>query len=338
MMSFIILGCEEKYERVILPVDITGELIQDVPFDGGTYYFTLTYSGEVTINSSASWCTWEYTPGTGSNNLVVRVAAGEGTNRSAQVTILTFSNPTIRIQMNQGGPPTLLDKLPANGLVGYWGFDDANALEKASVGNDLVTYYREVNGTIGVASMEGIRQVPGYNSTDFAVEIGHGSLFFCDHGIPATNGSEKVGEWTMVFEIFRPSAFSGWGSFLNTDITNAADQDIAIRPEGKIGIGSNGYTANMMDKDKWYRVVLVHKAGEYLRYYVNGTQWKVDNADEGLATNGQDPNGDRFKLDTRGTLLMADNDTDDEHTVYVSSIALFNRAITAAEIAALGGL
>jgi len=345
MMMCLIIGCEEKLERVIPPVDITGNLIQDVPMEGGTFFYTLTYSGEVKIASTAEWCTWEYTPASNTNNLKVTVTANEGKTRSAQVTVLTFSNPTVRIQMNQGAPLSLQEKLEAiNGLVGFWDFEDASDLEKAIVGNDLVTYKRDQNNMLGDPSIEGISRVigPSVEEQNNAVAIGHQSLFFCDHGISPGAGKDRVDVWTIMWDIYRPSNSSGWGSLLNADITNASDQDLAIRPSGAIGIGSSGYTEStdtniapngpqVLGKDIWYRVVIVLNVPDnYLRIYVNGVQWlEGDKAQVGNT---------RFQLHPNGTLLMADNDDDDEHTIHVSSIAIFDRAITEAEIKSLGGL
>ena len=343
MILFLLSGCEEKLTRLVLPVDITGELIQDVPQNGGTYSYTVKYSGEVTIASTEKWCTWDYSPGTG--NLTITVAPNDGKSRSAQVTVNTFSNPTIRIQMNQGAPPTLLDKMEAiNGLVGFWDFEDASDLGKATVGKDLVTYMRTENNRLGSPTTEGISQVagPGVEGSAHAVAIGHQNLFFCDHGISPREGNSLVDVWTIIWDINRPSTSSGWGTLLNTNINNADDQDIAIRPEGAIGVGNTGYTNSddpqiapngpqQMEKNKWYRVVIVlNVPGNYYRIYVNGVQWLEGNkANVALS---------RFQLDPNGTLLMGDNDSDDEHTIHVSSLAIFNRAISETEIRSLGGL
>jgi hypothetical protein len=223
---------------------------------------------------------------------------------------------------------TLQEKLEAiSGLAGFWQFADGSNLEKATVGKDFVTYLRAENNILGSPSTEGISQVAGYNKRDYAVQIGHQSLFYADHGLSATAGSELVKEYTILWDINRPSGEGGYGTLLNTSITNSNDQDYAIKSDGRVGVGTCGYSTEKMVRDTWYRVVICLKAGEYLRIYVNGIKWLEGN-------NSAD---DRFGLDPAGTLIMGDNDGDD-HTMYLSSVAIYDRALSEDEIKSLGGL
>ena len=223
---------------------------------------------------------------------------------------------------------TLQEKLEAiSGLVGFWQFDDASNMEKATVGKDLVTYLRTENGVLGSPSTEGISQVAGYNKRDYAVQIGHQSLFFADHGIPATAESNLVKEYTILWDINRPAGDGGYATLLNTSVTNSNDQDYAIKNSGVVGVGTCGYSSQTMSRDTWYRVVICLKADEYLRIYVNGIKW----------LEGKSYTDDRFKLDPAGTLIMGDEDSDD-HTMYLSSAAIYSRALSEDEIKSLGGL
>lgn len=223
---------------------------------------------------------------------------------------------------------TLQEKLEAiEGLSGFWNFDDATNLEKAVIGENLVTYLRTGNDVLGSPSIEGISQVPGYNKRDYAVQIGHQSLFYLDHQLPATAGKTTVNEYTILWDINRPEGEGGYATLLNTSITNSDDQDYAIKSDGRVGIGTAGYSTDKMVRDTWYRVVISLKAGDHLRIYVNGIKW----------LEGANSDDSRFGLNTLGTLVMADNDGDD-HTMTLSSVALFNRALSVDEIKSLGGL
>jgi hypothetical protein len=223
---------------------------------------------------------------------------------------------------------TLFSRLQAvNGLVGFWEFSDATNFGKATVGKDLIPYRRTVDAELGTPSSEGITQVSGFNKRDKAIKIGHQSLLFCDHGLPATAGSELVKQYTLVFDINRPSGEGGYATLLNTSVTNSDDQDVAIKNAGNLGVGTSGYSSNTISRDTWYRVVVVLKGDEYFRIYVNGTKW----------LEGSNYSDDRFGLNPLGTLIMGDEDSDD-HTMLLSSVAIFNRPLTAEEIASLGGL
>jgi hypothetical protein len=223
---------------------------------------------------------------------------------------------------------TLAEKLNAlSGLVGFWQFDDASNFQKATVGKDLIAYLRSADEVIGVPSVEGLSQVAGYNKRDYAVSIGHHSLFFADHGISATTGSSLVKEYTILWDINRPSGESGYATLLNTSIANSNDQDYAIKNSGVVGVGTCGYSTLTMSRDTWYRVIICLKADEYLRIYVNGVKW----------LEGENYTNDRFGLDPLGTLIMGDDDSDD-HTIYLSSVAIFDRVLTEDEISTIGGL
>lgn len=223
---------------------------------------------------------------------------------------------------------TLQEKLEAiSGLVGFWKFSDESNLGEATVGKDLIAYHRIADAVLGSPSTEGIIQVAGFNKRDKAIQIGHQSLLFCDHGITATFGSNLVKQYTLVYDINRPSGEGGFVTLLNTSVINANDGDVAIKDAGNIGVGTSGYSSNTMTRDKWYRVVIVLEGDEYFRIYVNGTMW----------LEGSNYSDVRFALDPLGILIMGDDDSDD-HTMLLSSVAIFNRALTADEIASLDGL
>jgi len=256
-------------------------------------------------------------------------AYGRVTAQDVGNTAITVSQGSIKKEISvEVYEITLLEKLQAiNGLAGFWEFSDASNPEKATIGKDLIAYHRTADGELGTPSTEGISQVAGFNKRDKAVKVSSRTLFFCNHGIPATAGSELVKQYTLVYDINRPSGEGGYATLLNTSITNSDDQDVAIKNAGNIGVGTSGYSTNTISRDTWYRVIVVLKGDEYFRIYVNGTKW----------LEGENFTDDRFALNPLGTLIMGDNDSDD-HTMLLSSVAIFNRVLTPDEIISLGGL
>ncbi|MDR1524611.1 MAG: hypothetical protein LBS79_05040 [Tannerella sp.] len=324
ILSCLVFACEETYERTVLPVDIAGELTQDVPVEGGTYYLTLTYAGEVTVKSAESWCTAEYLAGTATNNIKITVASnaeapegGLGTKkRSAQVSILTFSNPTINIQMNQAGlaPPVVLDKPQ---IVGNWQFGNPANFGKASTGADL-----ELKGN-------SFFEVEGINGAT-AVEVAKGSYFLAKHGIAANGGGTKVNNYSIMIDFKLPN--DNRYCFYQTNLDNNDDVDFFLRSNMyELGIGGvyTNLSADPIKSGVWYRLVVSAQLGESLKYYLNG---KEIYSHDGQGTAALDS---RLALDPAGVLLFADEDGEDEN-LYVAQVTIWDQPLEAADVAALG--
>ncbi|MDR2041616.1 MAG: BACON domain-containing protein [Tannerella sp.] len=316
------VACEEKYERTVLPVEISGELTQDVPAEGGTYYLTLTYEGEVTLKSAEPWCTAEYLGSASANNIKITVAPNAGTaddpfpkKRSAGVSILTFSNPTINVQMNQEGltaPVLEKPKVAAN-----WQFKNSAAFGKAATGADL-----ELKGS-GFFEAEGIG-----GST--AVEVAKGSHFLARHGIAANGGGTKVNNYSILIDFKLPN--DNRYCFYQTNLANSDDVDFFLRSNMyQLGIGSV-YTDLQADPIKsgvWYRLVVSAQLGESLKYYLNGRE--IYSSGGG----GDAARDSRLALDPDGVLLFADEDGEDE-SIYVAQVTIWDQPLDAADVAALG--
>jgi hypothetical protein len=326
-MTFMLMGlafaCEEKYERTVLPVDIAGELTQDVPVEGGTYYLTLTCEGEVTLKSTEPWCTAEYLAGTATDNIKITVASnteapeGElGTKkRSAQVSILTFSNPTISVQMNQAGLTVSAPEKPK--IAGNWQFRNPTNFGKAAAGADL-----ELKGS-------SFFEVEGINGST-AVEVAKGSYFLARHGIEANGGGAKVNHYSMLIDFKLPN--DNRYCFFQTNLENSDDVDFFLRSNMyELGIGSvyTDLSASPIKSGVWYRLVVSAQLGESLKYYLNGKEIfaRGGEGDAGLDS--------RLALDPNGVLLFADEDGEDEN-IHVAQVTIWDQPLTAEDVAALG--
>jgi hypothetical protein len=317
MLACVVFACQEEYERNVPPVDITGELTQNVPVEGGTYYLTLAYAGEVTVKSTEAWCTAEYLSGTAGNNIKITVASNDDKKRAAQVSILTFSNPTINVSLNQAGiAAPVVEKAE---IVGNWQFNDPNNWGKASEGADL-----ELKGSA-------FFETAGINGGK-AVEVGKGSYFLAKHGLEATGGGTKVNNYTIMMDFKLPAATRA--CFVQTDMANGSDVDIYLRPNMyELGIG-NVYcdlSADPIKENVWYRLVVCAQLGESLRYYLNGKE--VFNHDG----SGDAALDSRLAFDPTGVLLFADEDGEDE-LIHVSQVTIWDQPMAAEDVAALGAV
>lgn len=205
------------------------------------------------------------------------------------------------------------------GLVGLWEFEDSGNLTAATVGADLA-----LTGSQAASAGSGSVFDQG------ASQLGIGDYYTVTHGIAANGGGTYVNEYTVLWDIMYPAATAGsWKTFWQTSVTNANDGDLFIRPagpQGAIGTADTGYTTNTTNPDSWYRVVLSVANGNHFRVYVDGNEW--------LNGNIQPVDG-RFSLDPIFH-VFADNDGDDA-LMNLSNLALWDQALDANAIVALGG-
>lgn len=226
-------------------------------------------------------------------------------------------------------------KLPNDGLVGLWKFDDPGKLTGATVGNDLIP------GAIAQLTPT-YTAVSGPVAGNGAVNVKSGSFFSCLHDIEA-NGFDptlpdstptRVNRYSLVID-FRMPATGVWYAFHATDNNGdpvEGDWESFIRSNGKIGVGSTGYSYYAIkDTENWYRLVINADLGVQYKYFLDG-QLAQDGSTRHL--------DDRFSLDSpdgsNTILFFGDNDGEDAD-IDVAQLALYNRPLTDDEIGTLGG-
>jgi len=205
-------------------------------------------------------------------------------------------------------------------LKGYWKFQDVNDLTKATVGNDLMLtgFHVPVAG-------------PAYGDT--AIRIDTGSYYTCYHNISSNGGGDSINRYSLMFD-FKILNLERWHTFFQTDTTNSNDGECFIRPlstssPGAIGVGYTGYSADTVIPEQWYRLVVSINLGNFYRYYMNGYLIHEGDTDE-IAVD------ERFAL-TPKILFFSDNNQEDD-TIDVASIAIFDTCLTAAQVAMLGSI
>jgi hypothetical protein len=204
-------------------------------------------------------------------------------------------------------------------LVGLWQFENPGNLTAATIGTNLT-----LTGTQTAAAGSATPSDTG------ASRLGVGDYYTVTHGIGANGGGLYVNEYTILWDVMYPAATAGsWKTLFQTAVGNSNDGDLFIRPsgpQGAIGVGDTGYSTNTTAADTWYRIVASVDNGSHFRVYVNGNEW--------LNGPGQ-PLDLRFSLDPVFH-VFADNDGDDA-TMNLSNLAIWDGALTAEAIGALGG-
>jgi acid phosphatase type 7 len=196
-------------------------------------------------------------------------------------------------------------------LSGYWNFDNSANLVQAQVGANLVA-----QGTFA--------QVAGPTATNFAVRKTLGNYFKCTHGVP-NYGQTYPNKYSVMID-FKIPVTGKYYSLLQTNQNNSNDGDLFINPAGKIGVTALTYSNSVVLPNEWYRLVITADVGNEIKMYIDGQLWNP-----GLPNT---LNG-RYALDPLLLLLADDNGEDNQ--MDVASIGVFNRNLTAAEVASIGG-
>jgi len=170
----------------------------------------------------------------------------------------------------------------------------------------------------------------------FAMQANGYLLDLVDTG--PNGGGGYVNQYTFVFDVLIPGPLN-WLPFFNTDPWNGNDADFYATDTGALGIGALGYSsAGAVLADTWVRMAFVADLGAgKATYYVNGTAVHA-------LTGGSLLDG-RFSLySTNDTglpgghvRLLNEPSGAYTHELYVNSIAFTDRAMSSAEVTALGG-
>lgn len=218
-----------------------------------------------------------------------------------------------------------------SGVTGLWRFQNSTDKLKATVGTDLTTSHPDNSFwfTGPWTVME-----PGLSDNGVVQERTYDYLTVT-HGVGANGGGSYVNEYTVLIDYLQTSETALWnGNYYNslfqTATGNGNDGDLFIRGPSRtnsvIGVGDTGYSASTFDSSTWHRIVLSIDNGSFFRVYIDGTLF--------LDAAGQPIDG-RFSLDP-SFLLFTDNDGEDAWGL-VGTAAVWNRALTGAEVAGMGG-
>lgn len=197
---------------------------------------------------------------------------------------------------------------------GWWKFDDATDMLKATIGNSLTTY-----GSTPNESVNG----PVDGNLAIMDPIGHALIM--NHGIGANGGGSLTNEYSFQIDFMIPSPIPSYVSFFQTGEMNDADGDLFAKANGTIGLGALGWSTKTIVPDTWYRMIVSAKCGEYYRIYINGELY--------LEKLG-------ITVDSRHALktmpYMFGDDDGEDPTIFCSELAVWDTPLTEEQAIELG--
>ncbi|MBK7173136.1 MAG: Ig-like domain-containing protein [Bacteroidales bacterium] len=201
--------------------------------------------------------------------------------------------------------------------VGWWKFDDATDMVKATIGQPLVLTGTQtsINGPI---------------AGNLATMVPLGSYLDMNHGIAPNGGGSLVNEWSLQIDFSVPM-IDTWYAFFQT-LDGDADLFVAKteapdigRVPNSIGCGSTRYSEAIISDNTWYRMLVSVQNDVSFRIYIDGELW-LDAAPQ--------PLDDRYGLSP--ILQIFQDDDGDDGDINCSELGIWNVALTEAEAIALG--
>lgn len=152
---------------------------------------------------------------------------------------------------------------------------------------------------------------------------------------PTTSG--MIQNFTLVYDLYLPSESArGYTALFQSDITNTSDAEIFLRTSGGVsGLGISGNYQGEIPTDSWNRITLtfsVENGSQVLRKYLDGALIGTQTVDADTA------DGTRWTIDSaQGFLIFSDEDGETS-PLYAASVGFTPRVLSAAEVAAMGGV
>ncbi len=169
------------------------------------------------------------------------------------------------------------------------------------------------------------------------------------HGIPANGGGDYVNDFTVVVDVrfYEPSGIYSLLEVNPTPSQNGytSEMEIADMKVGSVGAPSSGedplgFSDNTLTTETWYRIVYSAKLAEGIYIYVDGELWhsmEGDFLDARPALYGADNNPDDAAIKVGGNNeRLPINDPPRDGDKEIDMIAIFNRTLSAQEVAVLG--
>jgi hypothetical protein len=228
-----------------------------------------------------------------------------------------------------------------DGLTGLWQFATEATKFKATIGTDLASTTQD--GTpfdrgwfAGKYTQIGTVGNPNLFSDHGDVQTPRDVLLTVTHNIAPNGGGIYVNQYTFAVDYQQTGLEALWdGNYYNsifqTSMTNSNDGDLFIKgpdyPNSVIGTGQLGYSILTFDPSEWHRIVWsADCAAGVFDVYIDGVNY--------LHSTNVSLDDSRYALDPKVN-LFSDNDWETAWG-YVATAASWNRALTSAEVAAMG--
>lgn len=215
------------------------------------------------------------------------------------------------------------------GLTGLWRFQDSTNKLAATIGTNLTTSHTENSAWMtGPWTAMGTQAQPGLFSDNGVVQERAWDYLTVYHGMSSNGGGSFINEYTVAIDYCQTNFLTSWNSLFQTAWNgNGNDGDLFTNGQGRIGVGAVGYSTLTYDVSTWHRIVWSVDNGSFFRVYVDGVLF--------LDGPGQSVDG-RFALELDRFHLFADESWEDQWGL-VGTVATWNRALTSAEVADMGG-
>ncbi|MCB1246107.1 MAG: hypothetical protein KDB69_02435 [Acidimicrobiia bacterium] len=227
-----------------------------------------------------------------------------------------------------------------------WNFD-GNL--NAAFGSGILDYFDGPGGdtdngtSFGTASSFGLPSTPDGGDPmvmSFPKMTNNLMGYVCLHGTSPNGGGAYINEYTLIWDVYIPgSSYSaeGYLGFYNTNEANNNDGDIFLRTSDG-GIGISGVYNGVFSADTWHRVAITFTVDTVddtvdLRKYIDGTLVGIQNEIMGL-----DGRWSLYSIDDVASpwFVLFGEDTGDSMSGYLASVYYEDRALSGAEIGALG--
>lgn len=277
---------------------------------GGTLQMIATIAPENATEKSVTWSVSKVSGDATITTDGVLAAVSDGT-----VTVIATATDGSNVFGSIG--ITISNQTTVRERKGWWKFDDATDMVKATIGEPLV-----LSGTQ--------TSVTGPIAGNLATLVPLGSYLDMNHGIAPNGGGTLVNEWTVQIDFSVPQ-IDTWYAFFQT-LDGDADLFVAKteapdigRVPNSIGCGSTRYTEATITAETWYRMLVSVKNGEFFRIYMDGTLW--------LDAEPQAIDG-RYGLSPLFQIFQ--DDDGDDGDINCSELGIWDVALTEAEAIALG--
>lgn len=210
--------------------------------------------------------------------------------------------------------------------------------------SDIKAYYAfDVSSNLGLDSSQhknpleisgSLTWTKGFSDTDGAVITpAKQSDFYLkvNPQLKANGGGSKVNQYTILMDL-KVSAIGVYNSLLQTNTNPKGDDaDLFIDPSGRVGLGATTYSSRTLVPEEWIRLVYVCDNDP------NTGAWKLffDGSME-VSQKGQGIDG-RFALPVNNAFYFFADDNAEHTGVVLSSIVIWDRALSNKEVEDLGG-
>ncbi|HVT12514.1 MAG TPA: PEP-CTERM sorting domain-containing protein [Fimbriimonadaceae bacterium] len=226
------------------------------------------------------------------------------------------------------------------GVVGQWDFDgnfsgSIGGAVMPVAGTGSITF---TTATIGGSTAEVAHVLPAATFTT-GTDDPH---FSAPNSAGGNGGGSFTNQYSIVMDVMIPSANSrsggdGYTSLFQTNTSDTNDGDWFLRDDGGLGISgdySDFGNPNFFTFGDWHRIALTidttsASGSATYRSYIDGALQNQVQSPSGWGVDG------RYSLDT--TFLLFADDDGEVNELYLNSLQLRDYAMTADEVAALGG-